>query len=250
MSKAIDKYNFTIEDKLGFVYKRRKSFEESASIINNMIANYLDMEQEKIQDIFPHYYERYKTDGVDHNIYIGSSLVEDKQFNKIYLKNLRLWQLIVMCEIIRKCEIIKKDLPVPLETAHLILVQDSTLSIKFRYDEKKFDVDGAYNIRYEIMKKRIDKAEIKGSGERLTQPGKIAIVFSQNSESQEYLGYIEYLQSNDYLEGTVEELQLEELQGIQGLKALRVSINLNSIDLDEKITADKIKNAVNKMSLN
>ena len=28
-------------------------------------------------------------------------------------------------------------------------------------DEKIFDVDGAYNVRYEILKKRIDKIEIK-----------------------------------------------------------------------------------------
>jgi hypothetical protein len=40
-------------------------------------------------------------------------------------------------------------------------------------------VDGAYDIRYEIVKKRIDKALIKGTNERATQPGKIVIVYSQ-----------------------------------------------------------------------
>ncbi len=36
-------------------------------------------------------------------------------------------------------------------------------------DEKRFDVDGAYNARYEIVKKRIDKAYVKeatGGGAR------------------------------------------------------------------------------------
>ena len=50
------------------------------------------------------------------------------------------------------------ELPIPLETTHLILVQHAPLSIRFRFDEKRFDVDGAYDIRYEIVKKRIDKA--------------------------------------------------------------------------------------------
>ena len=63
---------------------------------------------------------------------------------------------------------------------------EAHLSIRFRQDEKQFDVDGAYNIRYEIVKKRIDKAYIKGTSERLTQPGKIAIVYSRDKEIGEY----------------------------------------------------------------
>src|SRR5262249_62091743 len=73
-------------------------------------------------------------------------------------------------------------LPEPLETTNLILVQHAPLSIRFRFDEKRFDVDGAYNVRYEIMKKRIDKAVVRGTTERVTQPGKIAIVYSQEAE--------------------------------------------------------------------
>ena len=57
-------------------------------------------------------------------------------------------------------------------------------------EEKKFDVDGAYNARYEIIKKRIDKATIKDSSERLTQPGKIAIIYSHEKEVKEYMNYI------------------------------------------------------------
>jgi hypothetical protein len=68
-------------------------------------------------------------------------------------------------------------------------------AIRFRFDEKRFDVDGAYDIRYEIVKKRIDKALIKGSTERATQPGRLVIVYSQATEAQEYRGYLEYLQS-------------------------------------------------------
>ena len=102
------------------------------------------------------------------------------------------------------------------------------LSISFRRKERKFDVDGAYNIRYEIVKKRIDKVHLKDSDERLTQPGKVAIVYSQNKELEEYLKYIEFLQSENLLGENVEHLELEDTQGISGLKALRVEVNLGS----------------------
>jgi hypothetical protein len=38
-----------------------------------------------------------------------------------------------------------------------------------------FDVDGAYNSYYEIIKKRLDKAHIKDSPERITAPEKLPL---------------------------------------------------------------------------
>ena len=110
----------------------------------------------------------------------------------------------------------------PLGITSLILAHSNPLAIRFRLDEKRFDVDGAYNIRYEILKKRIDKAYIKGTSERLTQPGKLSIVYSQDWEADEYLQYLNYLQSIGYLDQNIERLDLEDLQGTTGLQALRV----------------------------
>ncbi len=98
------------------------------------------------------------------------------------------------------------------------------IAIRFRFDEKRFDIDGAYNMHYEIVKKRIDKALVKGSDERLTQPGTIAIVYSQPREAQEYRDYIAYLQAAGELTEEVEALVLEDLPGAQGLQALRVTV--------------------------
>ena len=178
--------------------------------------------------MYPHYFEKQKTDGVDHQIYVGASLVEDGRFDPLYLKNLRLWQLMVVCGIAARADQLAADLPVPLQTTHLILVQHAPLSIRFRFDEKRFDVDGAYDIRYEIVKKRIDKALVRGSSERVTQPGKIAIVYSQPDEAAEYRTYIEYLQHLGYLGSEVEDLELGELQGVHGLRALRVTVTLRA----------------------
>ena len=141
----------------------------------------------------------------------------------MYLYNLRLWQLQMMFEMENIAHQARKEMNHDLRVASLVLVHSNPLSIKFRMDEKQFDVDGAYNIRYEIIKKRIDKAHIKDSNERITVPGKISIVYSQDNDAKEYLKYIKYLQSKK-LFGKVEKLEIEDLQGVSGLKALRIEV--------------------------
>src|SRR5262249_42091151 len=131
------------------------------------------------------------------------------------------------CGIAIRTERLKAHVSVPLEVTNLILVQHAPLAIRFRFDEKRFDVDGAYNVRYEIIKKRIDKAVIRGTTERLTQPAKIAIVHSHASEAAEWRDYIEYLQRRGHLTAGVEDLELEELPGAEGLRALRVGVDLS-----------------------
>ena len=223
---VITKYWSNIDPKLGILYKRRQDFETSVTTLNDAVSDYLDDEEEKAQLMYPHYFQRYKTDGVEFNIYIGGTLVENKPFDLVFLKNLRLWQLLTMVEITRRTAALRDTLPVPLETTQLILIHGQSLSIRFRQDERQFDVDGAYNIRYEIIKKRIDKATILGTNERLTQPGMIALVYAQSREAVEYYEYIDYLQDRDLLEPGVEEVELEELQGVKGLLALRVRVKL------------------------
>jgi len=91
-------------------------------------------------------------------------------------------------------------------------------------DEKRFDVDGTYNARYEVIKKRIDKSYIKGTNERLTQTGKLAIVYSQKKDELEYLRYISFLKSKGYFTNNIEIVELDGLQGVTGLKAIRAEI--------------------------
>lgn len=248
IEKKIKEFKNKIDITHGIIYKRRKDYEKSSSILTNTITSYLDHEQEKIQKIYPHYFERYKTDGVEHTIYIGASLDEEGKYDPLYLKNIRLWQIILTCGIVCKVKEIESDLEIPLETAQLILVQNNPMSIRFRYDEKRFDVDGTYNVRYEIMKKRIDKAEIKDSEERLTQPGKIAIVYSQTSEEKEYLMYIDYLQSEKYLTNEIEKFDLSEMQGLSGMKALRVTVNTDSNETGKKIDTEKLLKVAERMN--
>jgi len=234
----IELYRGALDARLGVVYRRRQLFEESVTRIAEAISAYLDRDELAAQAMFPHYFEKQKTDGVDYQIYVGPSLLEDGRFDPICLKNLRLWQLMLTCGIAVRAHQLRDRLPVPLETTHLILVQHTPRSIRFRFDEKRFDVDGAYDIRYEIVKKGIDKAVVEGTADRVTQPGKIAIIYSQSPEGREYRGYIEYLQSLGYLASEVEELDLGELQGVQGLRALRVAVALENPAILQRVGLD------------
>jgi len=220
---VVGKYRDALDKELGVIYRKRKDYERSVTMINERISAYIDQQQVFAQRMFPHYFEKYKTDGVECNAYIGQSLVQSEEFHPLHLKNLRLWQLLVSCGVEKLHQEYMHELPVPLHITSLILAHSHPMGIRFRMDEKRFDVDGAYNMRYEIIKKRIDKAYIKGTTDRLTQPGKLSIVYSQDWEAEEYLQYIHYLQSIDYLEEGVERLELEDLQGTAGLQALRVN---------------------------
>lgn len=221
----VDNYFESIDKKSGLFYQSRKKFDNAMSIINKKLASLLDKKQIEAQNIYPHYYERFKTDGVEHNLYIGSSIAPSKPFDTLYLHNLRLWQLQTLCEMENKHHQLKLSLPYELDVTGLILVFSSPISIRFRMDEKRFDVDGTYNARYEVVKKRIDKATIKGSSERITAKEKITIVYSHTNEETEYLNYIKFLQFKKILEPTIEQFVVEELQGISGLKAIRVKIS-------------------------
>ncbi len=209
----------------GIAFSRRRELEASIQTINDSVNAYMEQVQPELQQSYPCYFEKFRTDGVEYDIYIGQSIAPDKPFNNLYIKNLRLWQLKSMIEIAGITHSLLSKTVVPLHTTQLIFVHSNPIDISFRNDERRFDVEGTYNIRYEILKKRIDKVRLKGSEERLTQPDKIALVYFNYKEAEEYVQYISYLQEQALLNIDLEYLELEELQGVTGLKALRVGVN-------------------------
>lgn len=225
---AIAAYRATLDPHLGILYQERRKFDESVTQVSQAMALCLDERQREVQALYPHHYEMHRTDGVDHSIYIGASMSESGDFDVLYLYNLRVWQLITMCILARSAEAMRPQLSMKLDVAHLVLVQSTPLTIRFNQDEKQFTVDGAYNIRYEIIKKRLDKATVKGTGERLTQPRMLAVVYAQSREAEEYRRYLAYLQDAGYLEGPIEDLALDELPGVSGLRALRAAVRMEA----------------------
>ncbi len=195
IATLIKAYYESLNSELHILYDERKAFDKSVLHLNNVLADFIDKKQLEAQLMFPHYFERFKTDGVEFNMYIGESISPDKGFSQLMFKNLRLWQLIVMVEMERELHDKLKNSKKKLDIASLVLSHRDPLAIHFRLDEKQFDVDGAYNARYEIVKKRIDKAHIKGTSERITEVGKLVIVYTNDEDESEYLRYIQFLQN-------------------------------------------------------
>jgi hypothetical protein len=222
----VEKYFAAIEETKGIAFTNRRQLEESMQTVNTSVNNYLDLMKDELQQSYPCYFERFRTDGVEYDIYIGQAIAPDKPFDILYLKNLRLWQLSSMAAIAKITHEMLPNLSKPLQTTQLIFIHSSTIDISFRNDERRFDAEGGYNIRYQVIKKRIDKVHVADTNERLTQPGKIALVYFNRRDADEYISHIQYLQEQGILLNDLEYLDLEELQGVAGLKALRVGINM------------------------
>ncbi|HTK19684.1 MAG TPA: hypothetical protein VL442_09240 [Mucilaginibacter sp.] len=225
LEKPLDKYRNAVNEKEGLAYSNRLALESSLKSINNALTKYYENAQVKLQKIYPCYFEKFRTDGVEYDIYTGHSISPEHRFTATHLKKFRIWQLKSMIDV---CHLTKAMLPKllrPLRTAPLIFVHSGKINLCFRNDERRFDVEGYYNIRYEVIKKRIDKVRIRKTEERLTQPDKIALVYFNDSDVKDFLDYVSVLQKDGALKNDLEHLELEELQGVSGLKAFRVSVN-------------------------
>jgi hypothetical protein len=229
LANKIEVYNNLLDPVTGMIYNKRKEYEKSVSKLNQTLSGFLEQEDSLIQDSFPHYFEKRQTDGVDYMMYIGASMAENQRLAPFHIQDMTLWQIMSACGLAWHTDKIKPELKVPLDTCHLILVNHTPLSIRFRFDEKRFDVDGAYDVRHEIIKSRLDKALVKGSGERLTQPGRIAVVYSNPLEGRKIRQHIDFLMSLGKLQNDLEMLNLDDMPDVRGLKAIRVGVNLESM---------------------
>ncbi len=235
MAEKIDRYNRAVDQATGMIHHKRKDYEDSVAALNSALSSYLEKEDARMQESFPHYFEKRQTDGVDYMMYIGAAMMESGTLSGFHIKDMTLWQIMMACGMALQTQKVKPDLQIPLDTCHLILVNHSPLSIRFRYDEKRFDVDGAYDVRHEIIKSRLDKALIKGSGERLTQPGRIALVYANPAEQSEIEQHIRFLTDLGQLKNDPELLDLDDLPDVMGLKAIRVGVNLSAREAENII---------------
>jgi hypothetical protein len=228
MAELLEPYRRAIDPEEGIAFRNRRNLEWSIQLINQTVNQHLEEATGELQQTYPCYFEKFRTDGVEYDIYTGQSIAPDRPFDILYLHNLRLWQLNSMITIARLTNALFPQMPDPLMTTQLIFVHTMSIDISFRKDERRFDVEGGYNIRYQVVKKRIDKVHVRERNERLTQPGTIAIIYFNDKEAEEYEGYIKYLQEKKLLKQEVEYLELEDLQGVTGLRALRVGVMMEA----------------------
>ena len=224
LASKVKEYRIATNEEEGVAYLERRKLESSIKTINNAVGQYFDLFKVELQSVYPCYFEKLRTDGVEYDIYLGQSIAPKIPFNITHLQKTRLMQVQSMAALTRLTHMLVPELQHPLQTTQLLFVHSRPIDISFRSDERRFDVEGAYNIRYHIIKKRIDKVRILSTNERLTQVGKIALVYYNEKDAMEYEVYIKQLQKTGILNDDLEHLELEELQGVSGLKALRVGV--------------------------
>ena len=220
---AVTAYRQACDNPHGAVYEARAEYDHLVSEINRRMRETWDRCQSKMQSIAPHYCDIESTDGIDHMIYAGSSIYPD--FTSFHLRSLRYEQLRAVCACARMGFEIERTLSDQLRLTHLVLVQGSTVDILHDENtEKLFDVRGTRDTRYEIVKKRIDKARDAITGERITQPGCLTVVYATEDEGHEYQEYLRYLEREGMIGSKRESGEVESLQGANGLRFIRVAV--------------------------
>lgn len=220
---AIEAYREACNNEHECVYKARDLYDQTIGKINSLLRETWDRWQVSMQKVTTHYCDIESTDGIDHMIYAGASI--DPNFGSFHLCSLRYEQLRAICDCGRTAFEIQAKYNTQMEVTHLVLVQDATVDIFHNEDtEKLFEVRGTRDTRYELVKKRIDKAIDAQSKERITQPGMLTIVYSTDDEWIEYQQYLRYLVREGWIAEEIECGTVEQLQGVTGLKFARVRI--------------------------
>ncbi len=221
---AIAQYSANLDPDHGCVYATRAVYDQTIGHINGLLRDTWNQWQQSMQAITPHYCDLEATDGIDHMIYAGQAI--DPKFTEFQLKALRYEQLRAVCDCARKAFLLKATYDTDMTITHLVLVQGFTVDICHDdTTERLFDVRGTRDTRYEIVKKRIDKARDGETGDRITQPGMLTVVYSTSEEWQEYQRYLRYLHREGLVDSDIEQGTVEPLQGVSGLKFARVRVN-------------------------
>ncbi|NEQ37580.1 MAG: GAF domain-containing protein [Okeania sp. SIO3I5] len=223
---AVEAYRAACDNIHHGVYQARERYDQMLYKINYHLQNTWENWQTQMQLILPHHCDLEATDGIDHMMYVGKSI--NSKFNQFHLSSLRYDQLRAICDCARTALRLKAESEEPiLGVVHLILVQNGTIDIYHNEStERLFDVKGTHDIRYEIVKKRIDKGVDKETKERITQPGMLTVVYSTDEEWEEYEQYFRYLVREGWVEDKFETGLIEPLQGISGLRFLRAKVLL------------------------
>jgi hypothetical protein len=220
---AVETYRQSCNNDHKSVYVARARYDKTISQINSLLKETWERWQVRMQQIIPHYCDLEATDGINHMIYVGESI--DSKFSVYHLRSLRYEQLRAVCDCARTAFKFQNLYDTQMEVTHLVLVQDQTVDIIHdEHTEKLFEVRGTRDIRYEIVKKRIDKAVDEQSRTRITQPGMLTLVYSTEEEWAEYQQYLRYLAREGWVDTEIQSGTVEPLQGITGLRFARVRV--------------------------
>lgn len=220
---AVTAYRAACANEHECVYSARAYYDNLIRQINALLRETWERWQGTMQRTTPHYCDIEATDGIDHMLYAGASI--DPKFGSFQLRSLRYEQLCAVCDCARTAFKLQETYNTHMQVTHLVLVQDTSVDIFHdETTERMFDVRGSRDTRYEIVKKRIDKAIDEQTGTRITQPGMLTLVFCTDEEWTEYQQYLRYLMREGWVDSQIERGTVQPLQGVNGLKYARVHI--------------------------
>nr|WP_290221874.1 GAF domain-containing protein [Trichocoleus desertorum] len=220
---AVAAYRTACSNEQKSVYVARSQYDQVITQINTLLRATWERWQVRMQEITAHYCDIECTDGIDHMIYAGASI--DAKFGLFHLHSLRYEQLRAVCDCARTALSLESQYNTKMQVTHLVLVQDSTVDIFHEPStERLFDVRGTRDTRYEIVKKRIDKALDQKTKARITQPGMLTLVYSTEEEWAEYQQYWRYLMREGWIGTEIATGNVEPLQGVNGLKFVQVQV--------------------------
>src|SRR5262249_5663798 len=111
---VIKKYFKEVNQKNGKAFLHRRVLENSIQFLNAQINNYLEKMYESIQKEYPVYFEKFRTDGIEYDIYLGQTISPHQPYKQAYLNDLRFLQLKDMAAIAKLVQATSSSLPVPL----------------------------------------------------------------------------------------------------------------------------------------
>lgn len=244
---AIAAYRLACDNEHHCVYQARAHYDALIGTINTLLRETWEQWQVRMQQISPHYCDIETTDGIDHMLYVGRAI--DPKFGDFQLRSLRYEQLRAICDCARSALTLQARCQSQLQVTHLVLVQDATVDIFHdESTEKLFDVRGTRDTRYEIVKKRIDKAIDQETQDRITQPGMLTLVYSTGEEWEHYHVYLRYLMREGWIDTPIEQGTVEPLQGVTGLKFARVRVLPDPCLTPAEIEVLQIQGAADKLA--
>jgi hypothetical protein len=205
----------------------RKRIRDSFASLANGISYYIKQQQEIAQECFPHYFTRRIDDAVEFNMFIGQEIHPARDFSNFHLKNLRLWQLQAMCGCVLSSEIVRGTLEVPLVTAHWIGAHAGPLDIRFDWSTRRFVPEDHENPYYQLIK---DAEKCRGTQawEKLVEPGKITIFFTDDVGRSEYVDFAHFLVHKGILKQGFEEGEVQGIPALNGTRYLKLKVSTES----------------------
>src|SRR5690606_9128293 len=108
-----------VNQQKGLVGNHTDDFETSLQHLNYLIKDEVRQFTATVQDVFPSYFELFRSDGIEYDMYVGQSITPTKAFEPSFLREIRKQQIISMARIGKRAAEVATSLVVPMQVTLL-----------------------------------------------------------------------------------------------------------------------------------